>query len=178
MISFLHFQYFLCHPCSSKQCSRLLHSNIVCYPYLSNPPIKYFLTLSRAPITTGKTSIIFSFHNLPSYSSSTGTFPHFPFFFSYSYISWYSSIDYYPLLLFLVNYNYVWSSYLYHVVTLNIDIPLHFYLFIFYSSFWDVFIRLFYVLTIFLKKVLMDFLCFIAASYLILFLSQFLTSTY
>ena len=66
--------------------------------YLSNS----FATLPRALITTGTTS-------------SSGTFPLFPFFLPYSYISWYSSIGDYPLSLFLVNYNYVLSSCYYHV---------------------------------------------------------------
>ena len=57
-------------------------------------------------------------------------FPFLPFFFPNSYISWYSNIDDYPLLFCLFNYNNVCSSCLYHVVTLNIDIPQHFYLFL------------------------------------------------
>ena len=36
-----------------------------------------------------------------------------------------SMIDY-PLSLLIVNYKYVWSTYLYDIATLNIDIPQNF----------------------------------------------------
>ena len=84
------------------------------------------LTLPKAAITTGTT--FFSFYNLQ-------VLVPFPLFFPRSYISWYTNINDYPLSLFLVNYNYVWFSCLYHIVTLNIDISQQFYVFIFNCSF-------------------------------------------
>ena len=79
-----------------------------------------------------------------SLSSSVGTFPSFPFFLR----QLVRNISDYLLSLFLDNYNNVWCSYLYHVFTQNIGVPKHFYFFIFYCSFWDVFIPFFCVLTI------------------------------
>ena len=67
----------------------------------------------------------------------------------YSYISWCSYVNDYSPLLFLVNYNYVWFSFLYHIVTLNIDIPqnLSFHFFIFYYSYMYVHTAFPYALT-------------------------------
>ena len=80
-----------------------------------------FLTLPKGSITTNTTSTILSSHNLPISLFKSGCFStFFSFFFPYSYISWYSNIDDYPLSLLLVNYNYVWSSCLFYIVTLNI----------------------------------------------------------
>ena len=47
MISSLHLRHSPQYPCSSQQCSLLHHSNIVCYPYLFNPPIKFFCNTSN-----------------------------------------------------------------------------------------------------------------------------------
>ena len=121
----------------------------------------------------GTISTILGLHSLLiSLFKSWYFFHFFPFFFPYCYISWYSKINvnYYPLSLFLVNYNYVWSSWLYHIVTLNIDVPQNFDFFIFYYSFWDMFIPLFYMLQpILLTEITINFLCYIAMS-LIFFL--------
>ena len=75
---------------------------------------------------------------LQSISLSPGTFPLSPFLF--------------PLLLHQLVQQYRWLSpftppcqlklclvFLPHVVTLNVDIPQHFHIFIFYCFFWDVF---------------------------------------
>ena len=78
-----------------------------------------FVTLPRAPVTTGKSPTISILHNLPNSLFKSWFFSTFVLsFFHYSYISCYSNIDDYPLLLFLVNCNYVWASFLNYFVTL------------------------------------------------------------
>ena len=133
MISSLHLQHFSQYLCSSQQCSLLHHSNIVIRSFLIHPS-NSFVTLPRAPITTSTTSTILSFRNLPTSLLK----PRFLFLLIlHQLVQQYRWIS---LSLFLVNQSYVWSSCLYHVVTLNIDIPQYFHFFIFYYSFWDVFI--------------------------------------
>ena len=63
-------------------------------------------TLPRAPITIATISTFLNFYNLLiSFFKSffQKLFPFFFFFLLYSYISWYSNINNYPLLFFLVN---------------------------------------------------------------------------
>ena len=131
MISSLHLQHFSQYPSSSQQCSLLHHSNIVIRSFSLHPQILLWhfqgLLSLQEPHLPFSVSTIFQ-----SLSLSPGTFPLLPFLFTYSYINWYSNIDDYPLLLFLIFSNYV--------VTLNIDISQHFHFFVFCCSFWDVFI--------------------------------------
>ena len=89
----------------------------------------------------------FEFPQSSNLSWSPGTFSFSPFLWPLllRQLVQYRNIDDYPLSFFLVNKNYVWSSCLYHVVTLNTDIPQHFHFFIFHCSFWDVFISFFRV---------------------------------
>ena len=61
MFSSLHLQHFSQYYCISQQCSLFHHSNIVCYPQLLNPAIKFF----RDSIGTDTTSPNFCLHNLP-----------------------------------------------------------------------------------------------------------------
>ena len=139
MISSLHLQHFSQYPSSSQQCSLLHHSNIVIRSFSLHPQI--LLWHFQGLLSLQEPHLLFSVSTIfQSLSLSPGTFPLLPFLFTYSYINWYSNIDDYPLSLFLINSNYVWSSCLYYVVTLNIDIPQHFHFFIFCCSFRDVFI--------------------------------------
>ena len=109
MISSSHFQLFPQYFGNSQQLTTLaihwhftiLHIITSFSIHLSNS----FRILMRAPIIT---HTILSFHNFPVSlfkSSPSSAFPLFPFLFPYSYISWYSNIDDYHLLVFLVNYN-------------------------------------------------------------------------
>ena len=86
---------------------------------------QFFVALARAPIMTSTITTILSFCNLPI---SLQFLVLFHFFF------WYSTLVDYCLLFFIDNYSYVRSSWLYHIVTLNIYIPYHFHFFIIYFS--------------------------------------------
>ena len=133
MICSLHLQHFSLYLCSFQHCSLLHQSNIVIRSILYHPS-NSFVTLPRTPITTSTTSTILSFRNLPiSLFKSRFLF----LLILHQLVQQYRWIT---LSLFFVNQNYVWSSCLYHVVTLNIDIPQYFHFFIIYYSFWDVFI--------------------------------------
>ena len=143
MISLLHLRHFCQYPRSSQQCSLLHHSNIACYPQPFNTPIKFFCDTSEGSYHYRRDFYYFESPQSSNLSLQVLIIFHFlPFFLPYSYISWYSNIDDYTLLLFLFNSkNY--ACCLYHAVTLNINIPQHFHFFIFYCSFCDVLIPLF-----------------------------------
>ena len=92
IISSSHFQHFPQYPCSSQQGSFLHYSNI----HLSNP----LVTLPWAPISLSRSYLygydFYHFEFLQSFDLSLQilVFSHsFPFFFPYSYISWYSNVD-------------------------------------------------------------------------------------
>ena len=106
---------------------------------LSIHPSNFFCD-TRVPIIIGTPSTILSFHNLPISLFKSWYFSVFSLSFTTTLTSAKTAISLSP---FLANYNYVWSCCLFHVVTLNIDIPQHFYFFIFYCPFsWTFFATL------------------------------------
>ena len=133
MISSLHFQHFPQHPCNSQQC--LQHCmlfltfestyQIILWRFLG------LLSLQARLLPFWVSTIFQSLYK--SWYFST---------FSFTLTSAGAAISMNITFRFLVNYNYVWSSCLYHIVTLKIDIPQNFHLFIFYCSFWNVLIPL------------------------------------
>ena len=60
-------------------------------------------TLPRASITTRTISTFLNFQSSDFFFQILVLFHFFFFFFLYSYISWYSNVNNYPLLFFLVN---------------------------------------------------------------------------
>ena len=103
----LHFQYFSQYSCSSQQGSLLHYSNTTCYAQLSYLPIKFCRNTSKGPYHYRDNS---QFSQSSDLSLKSWYFSTFSFFFLYSYISWYSNINNYPLLFFLVNNYQVRSS--------------------------------------------------------------------
>ena len=82
IISSLHFQHFPQYRCSSQQGSFfLITPTLNCIPNFSVHLLNPLVTLSRAPITTGMTSTILSFHNLPISLFKSWYFSTFPFLF-------------------------------------------------------------------------------------------------
>ena len=94
MISSLHLQHFSKYRCSSRQCSLFYYSNIVLLSAFSNPSIRFFSETSKGSYHYRQDFHRFEFSQSSSLSLQVLVLFHFlPFFFPYSYISWYSSIE-------------------------------------------------------------------------------------
>ena len=110
-------------------------------------PSNSFVTLPRAPITTGMTSIILSLHNLPISPFKSWYFSTFSLSFSPTLTSAGTA------LLMIIPFYFFLSSKIMSGLLASITLlhrtlmsQHHFYFFIFYCFFWDVFIPFYRVL--------------------------------
>ena len=176
IISSLHFQYSSLYFCNSQQGTLLYYSNIAYSAQLSHLPMKFCRNTSKGPYHYKDNFYISQFPQ--SFDLEIMVVFHFFFlFFLYSYISWYSNINNYTLLFFLVNNYQVRLSCLYQIVTLDIYVPQYFDLFILYCSFQSMLILLFTVfLPVLFTNIRMNFLCNIIVSSFVFFLRRLFTS--
>ena len=147
ILSSLQFQYFSQYSGSSQEGTLLHYSNTACvcraFPSTNQILQKHF----QGALSLQGQSLHFSIFTIfRSLFSNPSTFPLFLFLFLYTYISWCSNINNYPLLFFLVNnlpiscqyYYYYYYFYYYHFINIFI-IVINIIIIIIIMSFYVVF---------------------------------------